>query len=221
MNHPQRIVSLTFLSLAVALPAQNEGEKPKPKESAATTETKAPKDDASTANDKAIVAIDAFIGKQNVDKKSSTWRTSLKAPPQQKFDDKSDYFWHLETSAGPIKIQYFADTAPMHVTSGIYLARLGFYDGLKFHRILKKFMAQGGCPLGNGTGGPGYQFGGEFGGNRKHDKPGILSMANAGAGTDGSQFFITFVATSPHLDGAHTIWGEVVDGMDAVKALEA
>jgi peptidyl-prolyl cis-trans isomerase B (cyclophilin B) len=220
MNHPLRAVSITFLSLAAALPAQNEGEKPKPKEAPKAEAQSPQKDDAATTNDKAIVAIDAFIAKANVDKKADAWRTRLSAPPQQKFDDKSDYFWHVETSVGPLKIQYFPDTAPNHVTSGIYLARLGFYDGLKFHRIIKGFMAQGGCPLGTGTGGPGYKFGSEFTGGRKHDKPGILSMANAGEGTDGSQFFLTFVPT-PHLDGRHTIWGIVVDGMDTVKALEA
>ncbi len=221
MNHPLRAVCITFLSLAVALPAQNEGDKQKTKESATKTEVKAPqKDDAATVNDRAIVALDAFTAKKNVDKKSPTWRTTLSAPPQQTFDDKSDYFWHVETSVGALKIQYFPDTAPMHVTNGIYLARLGFYDGLKFHRILKTFMAQGGCPLGTGSGSPGYQFAGEFGGSRKHDKPGILSTANAGPGTDGSQFFITFVPY-PSLDGKYTIWGTVVDGMETVKALEA
>jgi len=108
----------------------------------------------------------------------------------------------------------------MHVASGIYLARLGFYDGLVFHRIIPGFMAQGGDPTGSGSGGPGYMMDGEFLGNKKHDKPGLLSMANTGRPrSDGSQFFLTFVPT-PHLDGRHSIWGEVVEGMDAVKALE-
>ena len=99
-------------------------------------------------------------------------------------------------------------------------ARLGFYDGLSFHRVITNFMAQGGDPLGNGTGGPGYQFAGEFDPNTKHDKGGKLSMAKAGPGTDGSQFFLTFVAT-PWLDGKHSIFGEVIEGLDALKALEA
>ena len=107
----------------------------------------------------------------------------------------------------------------MHVSSTIYLTRLGFYDGLSFHRVITDFMAQGGCPLGTGTGGPGYEYDGEFDSHVKHDKPGLLSMANAGPGTDGSQFFLTFVAT-PWLDGKHTIFGEVVEGMDTVRALE-
>ncbi len=107
----------------------------------------------------------------------------------------------------------------MHVSSTIYLTRLGFYDGLPFHRVITGFMAQGGDPLGRGTGGPGYKYDGEFDSKVRHDKPGILSMANAGPGTDGSQFFITFVKT-PHLDDRHTIFGEVVEGMGTVKELE-
>ena len=107
----------------------------------------------------------------------------------------------------------------MHVSSTIYLTKLGFYDDLAFHRVITGFMAQGGCPLGTGTGSPGYSFGGEFDRSVRHDRPGLLSMANAGPNTDGSQFFLTFVAT-PHLDGKHTIFGEVVEGMDTVKKLE-
>jgi cyclophilin family peptidyl-prolyl cis-trans isomerase len=111
------------------------------------------------------------------------------------------------------------DVAPMHVSSTIYLARLGFYDGVIFHRVITGFMAQGGDPLGQGTGGPGYNYDGEFSNSARHDRPGLLSMANAGPGTDGSQFFLTFVAT-PHLDDKHTIFGEVVEGMETVQELE-
>jgi cyclophilin family peptidyl-prolyl cis-trans isomerase len=201
------------------MPAQ-EGEKPQAKDSAANAAAKASKDDAMTAKDIAIVALDEFIAKQNVDKKSPNWKTTLKMPPKQKFDDKSDYFWHIETTVGALKIQFYPDTAPMHVTNGIYLSRLGFYDGIKFHRIIKTFMAQGGCPLGTGSGSPGYQFAGEFTGGRKHDKAGVLSTANAGPNTDGSQFFITF-GKRDSLDGGYTIWGQVVEGLDnTVKAIE-
>jgi cyclophilin family peptidyl-prolyl cis-trans isomerase len=108
----------------------------------------------------------------------------------------------------------------MHVTNFIYLTRLGFYDGLAFHRVITNFMAQGGCPFGTGTGGPGYNFDGEFSPSVKHNAGGMLSMANRGPGTDGSQFFLTFVAT-PWLDGKHTIFGKVVEGMDTLKKLEA
>ncbi len=118
-----------------------------------------------------------------------------------------------------MKIRYFTDTAPMHVSSGIYLSRLGFYDGLNFHRIIPGFMAQGGCPTGSGRGNPGYFMAGEFKGNRKHDKAGILSTANTGRpNSEGSQFFLTFGPTRS-LDGKYTIWGEVVEGQATLKAL--
>ena len=115
----------------------------------------------------------------------------------------------IETSKGTINITMFPDQAPITVANFANLARKGYYDGLKFHRVIANFMIQGGCPQGTGTGGPGYQFEDEFDSSLRHSAPGRLSMANAGAGTNGSQFFITHVAT-PHLDDAHTIFGEVV-----------
>ena len=114
----------------------------------------------------------------------------------------------------------WAKPRPKHVTSTVYLTLLGFYDDLTFHRVIPGFMAQGGCPTGTGRSGPGYQYAGEFDPKVKHDRPGLLSMANAGPGTDGSQFFLTFVKT-PWLDGKHTIFGEVVDGEQVLRALEA
>jgi cyclophilin family peptidyl-prolyl cis-trans isomerase len=169
--------------------------------------------------DVAIAAIDAFIEKQKIDKSNSGWKTRLSEPPKVDFDSGKTYYWQLDTTVGAIKIRLMPEVAPMHVSSTIYLTRLGFYDGVSFHRVIAGFMAQGGDPLGRGTGGPGYKYDGEFDAKVKHDKPGILSMANAGPGTDGSQFFITFVPT-PHLDGRHTIFGEVVEGTDTVKELE-
>jgi cyclophilin family peptidyl-prolyl cis-trans isomerase len=136
------------------------------------------------------------------------------------FDSNKDYFWVLQTNKGTLKIRLMPDVAPMHVTSTIFLTEKGFYDNLMFHRVIPGFMAQGGCPLGTGRGGPGYKYDGEFDPNVKHDRPYLLSMANAGPGTDGSQFFLTFKAT-PWLDGKHTIFGEVVDGKDVMKKLEA
>jgi peptidyl-prolyl cis-trans isomerase B (cyclophilin B) len=221
------LLCLPFLAFATLLPAQEaggekkQGDKPKASAQDDKKDQKgAPKDDPQMAKDPAILAIDKFLKKANVDTKNPAWRTQLKQPPLVPFDSKTEYFWHMETTKGELKIKFFPDTAPMHVTSGIYLARLGFYDGLKFHRVIKGFMAQGGCPNGNGGGGPGYQFDGEFYGTRVHDKAGILSMANTGMPkSDGSQFFLTFKDTA-HLDGKHTIWGEVVDGMDTLKAIE-
>ena len=214
-----RLLCVPFLSVFAALPAQDD--KPKADAKAEAQAPAAAKDDATTAKDGAIMGIDKFIASKNVDKKSPSWRQTLSEPPKQTFDANSNYFLHVETSVGSLKARLYADTAPMHVTCGIYLARLGFYDELKFHRIIKSFMAQGGDPTGTGSGGPGYMIDGEYGGGRKHDKPGLLSTANTGRPkSDGSQFFLTFVPT-PWLDGKHTLWGEVVEGLDTVKKLEA
>jgi len=170
-------------------------------------------------NDIAIAAIDRFIAEQSIDRSRSDWKTRLPRPPQADFDASKRYFWDVATNVGDIKIQLMPDVAPMHVSSTIYLARLGFYDGVIFHRVITGFMAQGGDPLGRGTGGPGYDYDGEYSKSARHDRGGLLSMANAGPGTDGSQFFITFVATL-HLDDKHTIFGEVVEGMETVRQLE-
>ncbi|MGY8802924.1 MAG: peptidylprolyl isomerase [bacterium] len=172
------------------------------------------------AQDKAVAAIDAFIAQANIDQSANDWKTSLAKPPMVEFDADTDYYWDIETNVGNIEIKLMPDVAPMHVSSTIYLARLGFYDKVIFHRVISGFMAQGGDPLGRGTGGPGYQYDGEYSPNARHDRPGLLSMANAGPGTDGSQFFLTFVET-PHLNDKHAIFGKVTDGMDTVNALEA
>lgn len=119
----------------------------------------------------------------------------------------------IKTSKGNIKLRLFAGKTPVTVANFVNLARKGYYDGLTFHRVIPDFMIQGGCPQGTGTGGPGYRFEDEFSPALKHDAPGKLSMANAGPGTNGSQFFITHVKT-PWLDGRHTVFGEVVDSGD-------
>lgn len=119
----------------------------------------------------------------------------------------------IHTSKGDIKLRLFAEKAPVTVANFVNLARRGYYDGLTFHRVIPDFMIQGGCPHGTGTGGPGYRFEDECRPDLRHDEPGKLSMANAGPGTNGSQFFITHVAT-PWLDGRHTVFGEVIDADD-------
>ena len=127
-------------------------------------------------------------------------------------------FATFDTDRGPIKVELFADKAPLTVANFVNLAKRGFYDGLSFHRVIADFMIQGGCPEGSGRGGPGYRFEDETGNGLGHER-GVLSMANAGPNTNGSQFFITHVPT-PWLDGKHTVFGKVVSGMDAVDAVK-
>jgi len=119
----------------------------------------------------------------------------------------------IETNKGDIQIKLFPDLTPVTVANFVNLAQRNYYNGLKFHRVIDNFMIQGGCPLGSGTGGPGYRFEDEFSPELRHSQPGKLSMANAGPGTNGSQFFITHVPT-PHLDNAHSIFGEVMSAAD-------
>ena len=120
---------------------------------------------------------------------------------------------HIKTNKGTIRLNLFYDQVPLTVSNFVNLANRGYYNNLKFHRVIDDFMIQTGCPLGTGTGGPGYDFEDEFHDSLKHDKPGILSMANAGPSTNGSQFFITHVET-PWLDNNHSIFGQVIDDQD-------
>ncbi|MHC4818789.1 MAG: peptidylprolyl isomerase, partial [Planctomycetota bacterium] len=169
--------------------------------------------------DAALDAIRRFIASKRIQTSASGWRRELPRPPKATFTPGADYFWLLETNQGPIRVRFYPDVAPMHVSSMIYLTELGYYDGLTFHRVIPGFMAQGGCPLGTGRGDPGYLYEGEFDRKVRHDRAGLLSMANRGPDTDGSQFFITF-GPARNLDDKHTIFGEVVDGMEAVRKLE-
>jgi peptidyl-prolyl cis-trans isomerase B (cyclophilin B) len=125
----------------------------------------------------------------------------------------------IETSRGTIKAKLHAEKAPKTVANFEKLAQQGFYNGLKFHRVLENFMIQTGCPQGTGTGGPGYKFADEFHADLKHSGPGVLSMANSGPNSNGSQFFITHVAT-PWLDGKHSVFGQVSEGQDVVNAIK-
>ena len=124
----------------------------------------------------------------------------------------------IQTKKGNIRIKLHDDLVPRTVKNFVDLANKGFYDGLKFHRVIANFMIQGGCPLGTGTGGPGYKFDDEFHPDLRHDGPGVLSMANAGPNTNGSQFFITHVAC-PWLDGHHAVFGHVLEGQDVVNSI--
>jgi len=139
-------------------------------------------------------------------------------PPEMAIDPKKNYTATLKTDKGDIVIKLHADKVPNTVNNFVFLAKQGFYDGTIFHRVINDFMVQGGDPTGTGMGGPGYQFKDEFHPALKHVKPGVLSMANAGPNTNGSQFFITHVPT-PWLDGHHSVFGEVTQGMDVLLSI--
>jgi peptidylprolyl isomerase len=172
---------------------------------------------ACCGGDIAIKKVDRFITQQKIDKTNSAWKTQLTQPPLLTFTPAKDYFWELQTNQGNLTIKLLTDSAPMHVSSTIYLTKLGFYDDLTFHRVIPGFMAQGGDPTGTGAGNPGYKYDGEFtetfNGELGHNEAGTLSMANAGPGTDGSQFFLTFKPTA-FLDGKHTVFGKVVSDLE-------
>jgi peptidyl-prolyl cis-trans isomerase B (cyclophilin B) len=212
------IVTMTLVAAAVlalgivAGSVRAEDAKPKPAKAKVTR--------AAAAGDKAIAAIDAQIAAAKVDKKTPGWKTHLPKPTLVTFDAKKKYYAHMVTNVGTTVIELRPEVAPMHVTNFIYLARLGFYDGLNFHRVLKGFMAQGGDPNGTGSGTPGYGLDLEVKPDVKHDKIGVLSTANTGApGSDGSQFFIMFVPY-PSLDMKYSIFGQVTEGIDVVQKLE-
>lgn len=140
------------------------------------------------------------------------------SPPAMQIDPKKIYSATIETDRGTIEIELSAQYAPKTVNNFVFLAQEGFYDGVSFHRVIGNFMIQGGDPTGTGRGGPGYKFADEFAGNPLTHEAKVLSMANAGPNTNGSQFFITH-APQPHLDGKHTVFGKVTSGHDVVDAI--
>jgi peptidyl-prolyl cis-trans isomerase B (cyclophilin B) len=139
-------------------------------------------------------------------------------PPEMQIDPGKSYNVKMETSQGEIELELYPQYAPKTVNNFVFLIREGYYDGVTFHRVIKNFVIQGGDPTGTGSGGPGYRFEDEFRGNPLKHETGAISMANAGPGTNGSQFFITH-SPQPHLDGHHTVFGKVVKGQDVVNAV--
>ncbi len=137
------------------------------------------------------------------------------SPPAMQIDPKKAYQVTMETDKGTIELELYPQYAPNTVNNFVFLAKEGFYDGVSFHRVIGDFMIQGGDPTGTGTGGPGYKFGDEFEGNPLKHEPKVISMANAGPNTNGSQFFITH-SPQPHLNGMHTVFGKVVEGQEVV-----
>ncbi len=192
---------------------------PQADEPVATTDTQTPPT-TPPASDQTMLqmgidVVDPATSQPAADKESSDMSEPAAPTPdsQQAAIPPGELRATIVTSRGNIHLRLFADQTPMTVANFVNLAQRGFYDGLEFHRVIDDFMVQGGCPKGDGTGNPGYRFGDEIVRSLKHDKPGILSMANAGPGTNGSQFFITHKAT-PWLDGKHTVFGEVVAAQD-------
>lgn len=168
-----------------------------------------------------IETIDAYIAEHPISTSDPRWKLRVPRPPVKiRFDPNQTYFWYLTTSEGLIKIELQPEYAPRHVASTIYLTRLGFYDGLRFHRIIPHFMAQGGDPIGNGGGSPGFRYGSEIHKKAVHDERGVVSMANSERPrTDGSQFFILFKEAA-HLDGKHTVFGHVREGWGTLRSME-
>ena len=139
-------------------------------------------------------------------------------PPEMQLAPGAGYYANIRTEKGGMRARLFAEQAPVTVNNFVFLARDGYFDGTTFHRAIKGFVVQGGDPTGTGTGGPGYSIPDEFSAELRHDRPGILSMANAGPDTGGSQFFITYAAT-PHLDDRHAVFGEVVEGLETLDQI--
>lgn len=140
------------------------------------------------------------------------------APPEMTIDPEKDYRVEMETERGTIHLELYPEYAPVTVNNFIFLAEDGYYDGVSFHRVISNFMIQSGDPTGTGMGGPGYRFTDEFRGNPLTHETGVISMANAGPGTNGSQFFITH-EPQPHLNGKHTVFGKVTEGQDVVNSI--
>lgn len=141
-----------------------------------------------------------------------------KNPPEMQIDTDKSYQVKMETVRGNIELELYPQYAPKTVNNFVYLAREGYYDGVTFHRVISNFMIQGGDPTGTGSGGPGYKFEDEVKGNPLRHESGVISMANAGPNTNGSQFFITH-SPQPHLDGKHTVFGKVIEGKDVVDSI--
>lgn len=168
-----------------------------------------------------IEQTDAYIDLKNIDRKQEGWRVRLPPPAKLTFPAGKKLYWTLETNKGRMVAEIWHEIAPLHAANIAYLTRLGFFDGLVFHRIIQGFMAQGGDPLGNGKGMPGYALPLEVKKGVGHDDIGVLSTANYGQpDTDGSQFFIMF-RQRPQLDGGYSVFGKVLEGLDTVRAIEA
>ena len=195
--------------LAVVRPSQIQTANP-------TTET--PAISVATATIPSVTATAGVTATSQPTPTIGTTTMQWSKQPAMSIDTKKTYEAVLKTVKGDIRIQLYADKAPITVNNFVFLARQGFYDGVTFHRVLSGFMAQTGDPTGTGSGGPGYQFADEISPALKHDSEGIVAMANSGRNTNGSQFYITY-APQPHLDGGYNIFGKVITGMDVLRKI--
>lgn len=225
------LVAVVMLGLLMLSTISAQDSRPKSQPDAKPAKEKMAKPGVS--NDPAVKALQAFIDTSiasgKIDKKNAAWKTLVKQPPAVKFTANKSYFWNMKTNLGSIKVKFRPDLAPTHVGSFMYLTMLGFYDGVKFHRVIPGFMAQGGCPQGTGRGGPGYRLELETNAKLKHSRRGIVSTARTQAPrSDGSQFFMMF-GPAAHLDpkgsegnlqGGYSVFGEIVDGIKVLDEME-
>ena len=203
---------LTMLALlGCVLQTPDPEETPAPGTPAATAAAESPPSDATPRADTPTPRPTATISSRGAPR-------SYTAPPAMTLDPESDYHADFRTNQGNFRVRLLAAQAPITVNNFVFLAQQGFYDGLIFHRVIENFMIQGGDPTGTGAGNPGYRFEDEIVPGLVFDSPGKLAMANAGPNTNGSQFFITTVPT-PHLDGRHTIFGEITEGQSVINAI--
>ena len=192
---------------------------PEPDDQTAVAETPAPASPATAVPAGTAVAATVTAAPPTVQSSGrSAAQASFSSPPVMALDPESDYVADIRTNQGNFRVMLFATQTPVTVNNFVFLAQQGFYDGLIFHRVIENFMIQGGDPTGTGGGGPGYQFQDEIVPGLVFDSPGKLAMANAGPGTNGSQFFITVAATD-WLNGNHTIFGEVIEGQSVLSAI--
>ncbi|MDA1221577.1 MAG: peptidylprolyl isomerase [Planctomycetota bacterium] len=232
MRDRARSTVLAALALAsCAAPPERRWDSPPPatpgmKLADATPSPRRPKDKISLhpagAPSPVFAALDAHLQQHPIDRGVADWRTRMPEPPASlPLPRRAECIWVLQTNHGAIRFRLRPDLAPAHVTNALWLTRAGFYDGLTFHRIVPGFVAQGGCPKGDGQGGPGYALRDEIPEPPpQHDRRGILSAAHAGPNTAGSQFFIT-LRPAPWLDGIHTVFGELETGEAVLATLEA
>lgn len=204
---------LTLLTLlGCVLQTPDPEETPNPGTPEATAAAEAPASDATPRADTATPRPTPTISSRGAAPRSYA------APPEMTLDPESDYHADFRTSQGNFRVRLLAAQAPLTVNNFVFLAQQGFYDGLIFHRVIENFMIQGGDPTGTGAGNPGYRFQDEIVPGLVFDAPGKLAMANSGPNTNGSQFFITTVPT-PHLNGNHTIFGEIIEGQSVINAI--